>query len=138
MESLTPPEDPATVRGRLRSLNAAPSLFALRERFRRDWLADYLFKPHDLRPGLPAMMPRLPLNRYEAKLLAAHLVPPDEVHPAEDDPALVMRGRALYAAIGCGADRRRILAPTGRGANGAGVRRRFRPRGPGSGGVASL
>ena len=84
----------------LQSLRVAPSL-AGAGRLRRDWLARFLLSPHDVRPNLPASMPRLPLPPAEAEALARHLA----ANEAPDDTfadADISRGRALYAQLGCG------------------------------------
>lgn len=96
------PDVLARWQGNLRSLNVAPSL-AASDRFRRDWLVAFLREPHDLRPGLPAMMPRLALSADAIALLAAHLSPsPGAALPPTTAEALT-RGRSLYAAAGCDA-----------------------------------
>lgn len=96
------PETLARWQGNLRSLNAAPSLTGS-ARLRRAWLARFLHTPVDLRPGLPASMPRLTLTTAEAGVLAAHLSPDEPAAEPVFGPGAVMRGRALYLAAGCDA-----------------------------------
>ncbi|MBW2462890.1 MAG: cytochrome C oxidase Cbb3 [Deltaproteobacteria bacterium] len=60
-------------RANLHSLNDAPSLAGLEGKLRVEWLAEFLVSPHDVRPGLPATMPRLPLSPDEARDIAAAL-----------------------------------------------------------------
>ena len=87
--------------GRLTSLTAVPSLIATAKRFKRSWLADYLISPVDLRPSLPATMPRLQLKREEAQQLAELLAPENTHEPAPaGNPA---NGRRKFETSGCGA-----------------------------------
>lgn len=86
--------------GRLTSLTAVPSLIGTTKRFKRSWLADYLMSPVDLRPSLPATMPRLQLKREEAEQLAELLAPENTREPAlTGSPA---DGRRKFGALGCG------------------------------------
>jgi hypothetical protein len=91
------PELVAKWRGRITSLPAVPSL-AGADRLRRDWVRDFLLKPHDVRPELAAEMPRLALTSAQAEKLAAHLVPVDRATPVEGDAAA---GEQLYRNMGC-------------------------------------
>jgi cytochrome c2 len=84
-------------RGRITSLRWAPGLAAA-DRLRRDYLRDFLLAPHDVRPGLPAEMPRLPLSPDDAARLAAHLSPDDDGTPAAGDATA---GEQLYRGLGC-------------------------------------
>lgn len=87
--------------GHLTSLTAVPSLNGTTKRFKRSWLADYLMDPADLRPALPATMPRLQLKRTEAEQLAEFLAPADAPEPV---PAgNLANGRDKFEALGCGA-----------------------------------
>lgn len=85
-------------RGRITSLRWVPAL-AHADRLRQDWLREFLLAPHDLRPGLPAEMPRLPLSRADAERLAAHLAPHADGALAGGDAD---RGEQLYRALACG------------------------------------
>ncbi len=79
----------------------APSL-AGADRLRRSWVRGFLLEPHDVRPGLVAQMPHLPITPGEADRLAAHLVP-DRTEPAiATAPAAVARGQALFRSLACG------------------------------------
>ena len=88
-------------RTNLRSLRVVPSLAGVGRVLRRDWVQAYLQSPHDLRPELPATMPRLRLSAEEASLLARHLVP-EETKAALPSSARVEAGRALYRLHRCG------------------------------------
>lgn len=69
------------------------------DRFRRAWMVDFLQDTHDLRPNLPASMPRFEMPVRDAEAIAAFLVPSAE----GDTPALgdAQRGRALMETKGC-------------------------------------
>jgi mono/diheme cytochrome c family protein len=97
-------------RGRLTSLRVAPSLAAIGQRLRREWVAAYLLAPRDLRPGLPATMPRLALTPAQAQALAAHLVPAASA-PVAWDPGLLREGRRLLDTRGCGTCHRMSRVP---------------------------
>ncbi len=87
-------------RSRIHSLRVTPSLLGT-ERLRADWLEAFLAKPHDLRPGIPATMPRLPLGDDDRAALGAWLgadTEPSTPSVAGD----VERGLALLASEGCG------------------------------------
>lgn len=69
------------------SLNHAP---ALGGRLRPDWIVAFLQNPHDVRPGLPATMPRLPIAPEQAQDIAAALTegaPTDDEEATAGDPA---------------------------------------------------
>lgn len=95
-----PPETLAAWRANLRSLPAVPSLAGLGRVLRREWVETFLAAPVDLRPHLPATMPRLSLSKQEAAALARHLVPTDEPG-ASPDPSLEEEGRLAYRRLGC-------------------------------------
>lgn len=57
-------------------LEVVPSLTGLEHRLRRDWLIEFLQRPHDLRPDLPATMPRLRVSPEEARAIAHQPVTP--------------------------------------------------------------
>ncbi len=81
-------------------LTDAPSLVGTDQRLRRDWVAGYLAKPHDLRPGLAPSMPRLALTAAQISDLAAYLVLAD--HPPEPAPDGDLEvGRRLIESKGC-------------------------------------
>lgn len=98
----------AAWRSRITSLRWAPSLAAA-DRLRRGWVRAFLRAPHDVRPGLPAQMPRLAISDAEADRLAAFLVPVDDPGPAAPAaPAApapsadeLARGEQLYRGLGC-------------------------------------
>jgi cytochrome c2 len=91
-------------REHLGMMRATPSLSAMGARFRPAWIASFLLAPHDLRPGLPASMPRLPITSDEARDVAAYLTRDPMSHPAFDAASGdVTRGRALFEAKACGA-----------------------------------
>lgn len=91
------PEHLARWRMRITSLRWAPGLAAA-DRLRRDYIRAFLLAPHDVRPGLPAEMPRLPLSAEDATRLAAALSPDDDGALAGGDPA---KGEQLYRGLGC-------------------------------------
>ncbi len=96
-----PPEVLAHWQRNIVDLTAAPSLDAA-HRFRRDWVRDFLMKPHDLRPNMTATMPRLPLDLSTATALSEWLVP--DAPAAKPDPrwfAWPSRGRQIMARTGC-------------------------------------
>ena len=96
----------------LTSLPAAPNLAAA-ARLRRTWVRDFLLRPVDVRPHLPATMPRLAITPDEAMTLATYLVPIEhDTPPPAGDPA---RGAQVFAARGCPACHAPDApAPTGR------------------------
>lgn len=97
------PELIATWRSHIVSLPAVPSLEAAGARFRREWIASFLREPHDLRPGLLATMPRLPIDDAQALAIATHLVPEPSRTPApRPTDADLAAGRRLLDTKGCG------------------------------------
>ena len=80
-------------------LRRIPSLAGI-ERLKREWLIEFLQRPHDLRPGLEAQMPRLAIGAEEADEIARHFVPAQalESPAALGDPA---RGRVLFRGLDC-------------------------------------
>lgn len=96
-----PPEVLARWQKHIVDLTAVPSLDAA-WRLRRDWVRGFLLEPHDLRPGLTASMPRLPLTEVQAAELAAWLVP--DAPPNREDPrwfAWPSRARQAMVRTGC-------------------------------------
>lgn len=94
--------DPATLKrwqANLKSLNHVPSLAQVGARFTADWIAGYLSRPHDLRPALPASMPRFAITKAQARRLADWLAPTPAKAATFGDAA---RGRIRYGALGCG------------------------------------
>jgi len=83
-------------------LIAVPSLTSVGQRLKRDWVRDFLKKPHDLRPGLTAMMPRFAIDDAAATAIASWLVPAENV-VAEDARWLAWpsRGRRVMETRGC-------------------------------------
>ena len=99
-------EDLARWAEHITGLVASPDLAAMGARFDRGWIASFLLHPHDLRPELEATMPRLDLDEREAQDIAAFLtrdVGRETAPPPPDDPALVARGRRLFAERACSA-----------------------------------
>lgn len=103
---------PAAALARWRPLVAplahAPSLHGAGLRLRAEWIAGYLLRPHDLRPGLVPTMPSFAMGPDDAADIAAHLTridssaspPPPQKDPLEGgDPD---RGRRLFEAKQCG------------------------------------
>lgn len=97
-----PPEVLDSFVPHIADLRRAPSLDGAGRLLRPEWLVAFLQAPHDLRPSMVAMMPRLAIARHEAIDLAAWLG--EGAAPA---PALavttgdVERGRQAYLARGC-------------------------------------
>jgi mono/diheme cytochrome c family protein len=80
-----------------------PTLTGADERFRRDWMVEYLQSPHDVRPRLESTMPRLSMSEEDAKLVAAYFVPDENPHATVNlDDADPEAGRALMNAENCG------------------------------------
>jgi len=88
-------------RGRIHSLRVTPSLVGT-ERLRADWLRDFLSTPHDVRPGLAATMPRLPMTDAERDAVVDWLggAPPEREAQPEGD---VSAGIDTMQIRGCGA-----------------------------------
>lgn len=86
-------------------LRQLPSLADLGQTLRPEWITEFLLKPVDLRPALPATMPRLPLSREQASDIAAYLtrgVAPSPPRAPTADAGDVARGAELFKAKGCG------------------------------------
>ena len=90
----------AESRKRIHSLVAVPDLSTVGSRLRRDWVEGYVLEPHDTRPAIVAIMPRLNINADDAKAVAAHLVPA-EAKPMTFNADLVEKGADLYNAMRC-------------------------------------
>ncbi len=93
-----------TWKPRVEHLRYVPSLAGVGRIVDPGWVTRYLLKPTDLRPGLHATMPRLPLSDLEAAHIAAYLgelagyqAGADRELPRGD----AERGRALFAAKAC-------------------------------------
>lgn len=98
-----PPDVLAHWQQNIVDLTAVPSLDAA-YRFRRGWVREFLMKPHDLRPGLTATMPRMPIDAASADRLATWLVPDEAEKPEKKDPrwfAWPSRGRRIMERSGC-------------------------------------
>ena len=87
-------------RPRVEPLSQTPSLRHVGERLRRDWIAEFLAHPHDVRPALVQTMPRLDIGAREARSIAIYLAP-SVGEPAGFDAADIPQGRALYVERGC-------------------------------------
>lgn len=86
----------------LHSLNHAPSLGGLAGHLRPEWIASFLLSPHDLRPGLEATMPRLPITEAEAADIAAALTEGASIEEGGGElDGDVAAGLALLEARGC-------------------------------------
>jgi cytochrome c2 len=83
-------------------LTAVPSLEGFGDRFRREWVEDFLLRPHDLRPAMTATMPRLDLDEARAQALSRWLVPEASAE-AHDERWLAWpsRGRRVMERSGC-------------------------------------
>lgn len=104
------PETLRAWQGRLVSLPVVPSLTAAGLRLRRDFIVSFLLKPHDLRPGLLALMPRLSITPAEARSIAATLVPSEVMTPPPRGD--LAEGRRLLETLGCGFCHRFTGVPT--------------------------
>ena len=103
--------DPEAVAGwqqRFRFMRHLPSL--ARGYYRRAWLERFLVEPTDLRPNLPATMPRLAVTKEQARDIAAYLgqeapAPDGGVAGGGGESALaganLERGLALLKEKGC-------------------------------------
>jgi cytochrome c2 len=88
----------------VRGLEDAPSLVGLGARLRRDWIERYLLAPHEVRPGLRAEMPRLPIAAEDAAAIALALTEGAPTEGAETATAEVgdpSAGLALLREHGC-------------------------------------
>ncbi len=84
-------------------LVAVPSLTAIGERYRYDWIVGFLMAPHDLRPNMVSAMPRLPLTREQARDVATYLTRHSEKPGALSlEGADPQRGRKLMEEKACG------------------------------------
>ena len=85
-------------------LREVPSLGSMGKRYKRDWIAHFLVEPYDLRPRLPATMPRLPITEAEARDVAAYLTRDVTSAPAPVslEGANAAHGRELVDQKGCG------------------------------------
>lgn len=89
---------------RVEHLRFVPSLSGVGRIVRREWVERWLVQPHDLRPGLHASMPRLPISEQEAASIAAYLAEsggPDADAAGAAPAGDVSRGRALFSVRGC-------------------------------------
>lgn len=87
----------------LHRINAVPSL--AETRLRSEWIARFLVDPIDVRPSLPATMPRLGLSAEEAADIAAALsrsvADAGDAAPPAPTEAELDEGRGLLASQGC-------------------------------------
>src|SRR5690606_6347767 len=88
-------------------LRHVPDLGQLGQTLREDWLARYLLNPQDLRPALPASMPRFALSAQQAQDIAAYLT--RDAIPSGNTRAPIggaskqeiADGRRLFGSAGC-------------------------------------
>jgi cytochrome c2 len=80
----------------------APSLEALGERLRPEWVSEFLEHPVDLRPNLAATMPRLRIGAAEARDLAAYVTTSPRAPRGPKPDGDASAGRTLMEAKGCG------------------------------------
>ncbi len=107
LDSEYPAEKIAQWKHHITNLVAVPSLTGIDRHLTREWLIEFLQHPHDLRPELPASMPRLRISAADAQAIADHFIPrtagpatpPAETAQVGD----VERGRGAFARYGCGA-----------------------------------
>jgi cytochrome c5 len=92
--------DVARWQSHLTNLLLVPSLDGLSQRVTAEWMRSFLSAPHDLRPNLPATMPRLRMTSDEIDAVLRHF----EVEPGGFDDAPrgdPIAGRARYLALEC-------------------------------------
>lgn len=77
-----------------------PTLDHAGSRLRRDWMIKFLQEPHDLRPRLEEMMPRLAISAEDAEAIAAALIP-DQYAPETPLAGDLARGESLIQDKGC-------------------------------------
>jgi cytochrome c2 len=79
-----------------------PSLAGIGRRLRPEWLVEFLLEPHQVRPQLEQSMPRLPLDRQQARDIVTYLSPavaaPQGVAARNGDAS---HGRELFETRGC-------------------------------------
>lgn len=95
------PEDLARWQGNVKSLLVVPSLGHVGVRLRRAWVQGFLQRPVDVRPHLPASMPRLAIGAGEAALIAEYLVPVEKLDGGPEG-ADAVRGGDLFKTKACG------------------------------------
>ncbi|MDP3277453.1 MAG: cytochrome c [Deltaproteobacteria bacterium] len=99
-----PEEARARWRSHVVDLVVAPRLEGL-SRLHSAWVEAFLLHPSDVRPHLPATMPRLALSQAQAHTLAAWLTDVGAEPPTPTDQlpqrALVPEGRALFSRYQC-------------------------------------
>ncbi len=86
-------------------LTVVPSLASIGKRVQYGWLVRFIADPHDLRPALTQMMPRLAISREEARDVAAYLLGLGKSEPDKGDAltgADDARGRKLIDEMQCG------------------------------------
>ncbi len=88
-------------RAQIVHLKNVPTLEATDARFKRSWIEGFLREPHDVRPGIGAMMPRLQMSEEEAGAIAALLVP-GEWGDGEVTGGDAERGAHVMGQMGCG------------------------------------
>lgn len=96
------PENLAAWQGNLASLPVAPSLANVGKKLTTTWVAEFLRKPHKVRPGLPASMPRLPISESEALALSNALIPMQAKSQSFSSEA-AGRGAKLFEEFTCNA-----------------------------------
>jgi cytochrome c5 len=103
----TPAHDPKLLAGwkkNVEHLRFAPSLSGIGKIVDPGWVERYLLAPHDLRPGLHAGMPRLPIGEPEAAAIAAYFAEQarfDGEAGAGSPQGDAGRGRTLFSTKGC-------------------------------------
>jgi cytochrome c1 len=103
-------EAPADVleswRRNLVSMRHVPSLDGVGHMLRESWIAAYLQQPHDVRPHLPSMMPRMKIDAAQASDIAAYLTklscgPYPECDTADVELGDAAAGQVAYIDSGC-------------------------------------
>jgi cytochrome c2 len=78
-----------------------PSLEGAGNRFKEDWIAQFLRAPKDLRPHMKSTMPFLEVSAQDAADIAAHLTK-DKKAPPKAKPGDASRGREILDTKTCG------------------------------------
>lgn len=86
----------------IRHFTEVPALIGLSQRLQRQWFIDYVQNPTVIRPHLLSMMPRLPISKQEAMLLADYFSLSDtDMVQKDQQQGNATRGEKLFNQKGC-------------------------------------